>query len=168
MKKASLRERILWMGVPALGMMLFLGIYAYIHQQFHHTPSFPRAKVAIQHAGNAAPIPFTMEIAETPAQQAYGLMFRHEAPPHTGMLFVWDKDQIINMWMKNTYIPLDMLFIRRDGVIEKIIAHTVPFDLTPLSSDEPVRGVIELGGGEAARLGIDTGDKVIYPAFSGP
>lgn len=167
MKKSFLKQQALWTVVPALAMLLFLGVYAFIHQETHKTPSFPRAALTIQHAHGGAPTPYTVEVATTPSQQAYGLMFRHAVPPNTGMLFVWDNDQIIRMWMKNTYVALDMLFVRHDGVIEKIIENTVPFDLTPLSSDEPIRGVIEIGGGEAARLRIETGDKVLYPAFSG-
>jgi hypothetical protein len=110
--------------------------------------------------------PFIIEIAETPEQQRYGLMFRRALPQDAGMLFISDPDRPVSMWMKNTYIPLDMLFIRHDGTIVKIITHAEPFDLTPLSSGEPVRGVIEINAGEAERRGLKIGDKIVSSAFS--
>ena len=109
---------------------------------------------------------FDIELATTPKETSYGLMFRRTIEPQTGMLFIWDPDHPVSMWMKNTYIPLDMLFIRHDGTIARIITHAVPLNLTPLSSDEPVHGVLEMKAGEASRLGLKTGDKVLFWAFS--
>lgn len=167
MKKPSVLRSLVWAGVPALGMVAALVGLSLYHRYSAPVMSFPHATIQIQHADGSAPLAYTVEVATTPQQQAYGLMFRQSLAPNTGMLFVWDNDQVIRMWMKNTYIPLDMLFVRHDGIIEKITTHAVPFDLTTLSSDEPVRGVIEIGGDEAVRQHIKTGDKVLFPAFSG-
>ncbi len=93
-------------------------------------------------------------------------MFRRSMPSDAGMLFIWPADQIVMMWMKNTYVALDMLYVRHDGTIAKIITNAVPLDLTPLSSDEPVRAVIELNAGEATRRGLKPGDKVTSPALN--
>ncbi|MDX2028010.1 MAG: DUF192 domain-containing protein [Alphaproteobacteria bacterium] len=111
-------------------------------------------------------ISFSVEVATTAEQQTYGLMFRRSMPQDSGMLFIWQADQPITMWMKNTYIPLDMLFVQKDGTITKIATHTKPFDLGLISSDGPVRGVVELNAGEAGRHGLKVGDKVLFPAFS--
>ena len=91
-------------------------------------------------------------------------MFVRDLPERfTGMLFVYDRTRYRrSMWMKNTYIPLDMLFIRRDGVISSIIENTEPLSLTSRSSEEPVTYVLELGGGVTAALGISAGDRVLW------
>ena len=88
-------------------------------------------------------------------------MFRRALADDTGMAFQWDAPQIIHMWMKNTYIPLDMLFVDAEGVIVKLLTHAEPLDLTPLSSDLPVTLVVELNAGTIARLGLRKGDKAI-------
>jgi len=111
---------------------------------------------------------FVVEVALTEEQHDRGLMFRREVPSGTGMLFVFNPSRPVAMWMKNTYVPLDMLFVREDGAIIKIIEKTVPMDLTALNSDSPVAGVIEMKGGEAVRLGINIGDLVMYERFMPP
>lgn len=129
-------------------------------------PIFPRAAMTIER-GDGGKLPFTIEIATTREQEMYGLMFRRSLADDAGMLFIFTPEQPVSMWMKNTYIPLDMLFVRADGTIAKIVAQTRPLDLTPIPSDVPVHGVIELNGGVAAKDGIKTGDKVLFSAFSG-
>jgi uncharacterized membrane protein (UPF0127 family) len=166
MKKPSLVQRLIWAGVPALAMAAFLAGVAIFHWYVDSAPVFPHAEIVIQHARGRGSVPYDVELATTAAQQTQGLMFRRSLPANGGMLFLFDTDMTVTFWMKNTYIPLDMLFVRHDGVIAKIVAHTKPFDLSHIPSDEPVRGVIEIGGGEAQRLGIKTGDKVLYSAFS--
>ncbi|MGU3496244.1 DUF192 domain-containing protein [Xanthobacteraceae bacterium A53D] len=108
-----------------------------------------------------------VEVARTDEQRATGLMYRKELPSRQGMLFDFKVDQMVYMWMKNTYIPLDMLFIRADGTIARIEANTTPFSERTISSGEPVRAVIEIAGGEARKLGIAPGDRVGTQLFGG-
>ena len=89
-------------------------------------------------------------------------MFVRDLPPGEGMLFPEDSPQVAHFWMKNTYIPLDMVFVGADGRIAKIIASARPFSLDVLSSDVPVIAVLELRGGEAAQLGLQAGDPVTW------
>jgi uncharacterized membrane protein (UPF0127 family) len=110
---------------------------------------------------------FEVELAATDAQRARGLMFRDTLGDRRGMLFDFKVDQPVAMWMKNTKIPLDMLFIRADGTIARIAAMTTPFSEQTISSGEPVRAVLEIDGGAARRLGIAAGDKVAHPVFRG-
>ncbi len=112
-----------------------------------------------------AELTFKVEIANTPDSRATGLMHRNSLSADAGMLFDFTNSAPVAMWMKNTLIPLDMLFIRADGLIANIAERTVPGSLTPVESDGAVRGVLELNGGTSARLGIKAGDKVIHPLF---
>jgi uncharacterized membrane protein (UPF0127 family) len=114
------------------------------------------------------PRQFAVEIATTPAERARGLMFRERLAPDAGMLFLYAVDQPVSMWMKNTLIPLDMLFIARDGRILKIAERTVPLSTTVIASDGEVAAVLELNGGTADRVGLRPGDRVRYAAFDGP
>ncbi|QQP88175.1 DUF192 domain-containing protein [Skermanella sp. TT6] len=109
--------------------------------------------------------PFAIEVAETPRQMAQGLMFRETMAPDAGMLFVLPQLQTMSMWMKNTFIPLDMVFIGADGRIVNIHENAVPQSLDTISSAGQVKGVLEINGGMAARLGIRAGDRVVHPAF---
>ncbi len=108
---------------------------------------------------------FTVEMAKTPQQQVTGLMFRKSVPADGGMLFDWGTPEISHMWMKNTLVPLDMVFIRADGVIDSIAEDTVPHSLRDISSHGEVVATLELAGGTTARLGITVGDKVLAPMF---
>jgi uncharacterized protein len=105
---------------------------------------------------------FTVEVAATPQEQAYGLMNRSELAPDHGMIFPFDPPRDAAFWMKNTLIPLDMVFVRADGSIANIAANTVPLSLEPVPSDGPVKAVLEIAGGRAAELGIKPGDKVAW------
>ncbi|MBV8169831.1 MAG: DUF192 domain-containing protein [Alphaproteobacteria bacterium] len=127
--------------------------------------TFGRGELEIQSAG--AKHHFNIELAVSQEQWSYGLMFRRTLPPDAGMLFVYEDDHEIQMWMKNTLIPLDMIFIRADGTILRIAERTVPQDLTTIASQGPARAVLEVNGGTASRLGIKPGDRVLYPAFKG-
>lgn len=103
---------------------------------------------------------FDVEIARTPKEQSKGLMFRKELPPKGGMLFPFDPPQVASFWMKNTVIPLDMIFIRPDGTIAHIAANTEPYSLQPVSSGQLNSAVLEIAGGRAAALGIAEDDRV--------
>lgn len=110
---------------------------------------------------------FSVEVVSNDADRAKGLMFRKELPEGRGMLFDFQRDQEIAMWMRNTYIPLDMIFIAGDGRIRRIAENTEPMSERIIPSGGPVRGVLEVIGGTARRLGIAPGDRVAHPIFSG-
>jgi uncharacterized membrane protein (UPF0127 family) len=101
------------------------------------------------------------EVAATPEQQERGLMFRRSLRPDRGMIFPYDPPQDVSFWMKNTIIPLDIVFIRSDGTIVRI-THAKALDLSPLPSGEPVAAVLEIRGGRAAELGIKEGDVATW------
>lgn len=108
---------------------------------------------------------FTVEVADSDAARARGLMFRQRLPEDRGMLFDFGAPRQVAMWMKNTYIPLDMLFIRADGTIAYIAENTKPQSLDTIGVSEPVLAVLELAGGTAKRLGIRGGDRVYHRIF---
>jgi hypothetical protein len=107
---------------------------------------------------------FAIEIADTPDERAKGLMFRETMAADAGMLFDYGVDQNgVAFWMKNTPLPLDMIFIRADGTITQIAAHTTPFSLEPVPSVLPVRFVLEVNAGTAKRIGLKPGDRLRHP-----
>ncbi|MCP4330721.1 MAG: DUF192 domain-containing protein [Alphaproteobacteria bacterium] len=114
----------------------------------------------------AGKVDFTVEVATTPAQKMQGLMFRQSLPKDGGMLFDYGAPRSVAMWMKNTYIPLDLLFIGGDGRIVNIVERAVPHSLATIPSDGPVRAVLEVNGGTVSRLGIAPGDRVAHGIFS--
>jgi len=105
---------------------------------------------------------FDIYVASSRAQQMRGLMHVRELPEMTGMIFVYRRAEIHSMWMKNTYIPLDMLFIRGDGTVSSVAADTVPLTLDSVASIEPVNYVLELNAGVTAKLGIGTESQIIF------
>lgn len=109
---------------------------------------------------------FSVEVMTNDADRAKGLMFRRELPDGQGMLFDFQREQDIAMWMKNTYIPLDMIFIRGDGTIRRIAENTTPLSEVTIPSGGPIRGVLEVIGGTARKFGIKPGDRVAHPIFS--
>lgn len=111
---------------------------------------------------------FIVEVARTEAEQAMGLMHRTELAPDRGMIFPFAQPRIASFWMKNTLIPLDMIFIRGDGTISAIAVNTVPLqEQPPYTSHEPVSAVLEIAGGRSVELGIAQGDRVEWPAVRG-
>jgi uncharacterized membrane protein (UPF0127 family) len=108
---------------------------------------------------------FTVEMALSPDQQTVGLMFRTEVAANEGMIFDWGTPRESSMWMRNTLVPLDMLFIAADGRIHRIAERTVPLSLTPIGSNGPVRATLELQGGITERLDIRVGDRVLHRMF---
>lgn len=122
--------------------------------------AFGRAEVRI---GTAAGVRlFHVELAETPEQRARGLMFRRTLAPDAGMLFLFPERERPTMWMANTWLPLDMLFIAADGRVAHVFANAVPRSRLTISSPRPARMVLELGGGTARRLGIAPGDRLSW------
>ncbi len=121
---------------------------------------FPRTTLDIVAQGHQDR--FKVWIADTTVRQEQGLMFVRNLPPGEGMLFPQAGPQVAHFWMKNTFIPLDMVFVGENGRIAKIIAKAKPSSLSALSSDVPVIAVLEIRGGEAKRLGIAVGDRVSW------
>jgi len=109
---------------------------------------------------------FSVEVVATEEERQKGLMFRKQLPEGTGMLFDFKVEAPVSFWMKNTYIPLDMIFIRGDGRIASIAENTEPLSERLIPSNGPVRGVLEVIGGTAKKLGIRPGDRVAHPIFS--
>lgn len=108
---------------------------------------------------------FAIEVADDAAERATGLMFRQDMPLSEGMLFVYDTPRRPSFWMKNTLIPLDMIFADATGTVTRVHANAVPGDLTPVDGGEGVMFVLELNGGLAARLGIAPGAVLRHPAI---
>lgn len=128
------------------------------------TVTFPRGTLVIDTARGDAR--FEIEIARTEAERSRGLMYRGELAPDAGMLFLFDPVREANMWMRNTFIALDMLFIAPDGRITGIAANTTPLSDAAIASGVPVRAVLELAAGTAARRGIKPGDRVRAEALA--
>ena len=108
---------------------------------------------------------FKVEVMRTRDEQAKGLMFRRFMPDDRGMLFAFNRDEPAAMWMKNTYIPLDMVFIARNGQVTSIAADTEPLSERTIPSNGPAWGVVELNAGAAARMGLKPGDLARHPIF---
>lgn len=127
-------------------------------------PTLPKAPLTIiDDQGKAHH--FQVEMATTPAEQETGLMFRTSVPADGGMLFVFPTIQPEPFWMKNTLVPLDMVFINADGTIRAIAENTVPYSLAPVDSGGPVKAVLELQGGLTAKENISVGDQVQAATF---
>ena len=151
--------------IPAWWLALVLAWVTQLPAQEPQRPlelaTFPRTTLEITHqAGGTRTYSFQIWIADTPERAAQGLMFVSDLPETMGMVFPVEPPRIESMWMKNTYIELDMLFIDAHGRISKIIERAAPLSLQTLSSDTPVSAVLELRGGQAAKLGLHTGDSV--------
>jgi uncharacterized membrane protein (UPF0127 family) len=110
---------------------------------------------------------FSVEMATTEQEKETGLMYRKELPDGKGMLFDFSPEQQISMWMKNTYIPLDMIFIRADGRILRIAENTEPQSTRIIPSGGLAKGVLEVIAGTAKKYGIEPGDRVAHPLFNG-
>lgn len=134
-----------------------------LRAQIPSLQSFEKSSLEVRSAKGSHK--FSVELAVTEAQHSQGLMFRRHLAPDAGMLFLYRQAQVARFWMKNTYVPLDMLFIAADGRIRSIAERTVPLSLETVSSDGVVIAVLELNAGTAARLGIRPGDRVIHPSL---
>jgi uncharacterized protein len=153
----------------AMGAVLLLGLAMLLgsvraQPEVEPLSAFPTSLLAIRTAaGNV--INFKIWSADTPARDEQGLMYVRSMDLHAGMLFVFPKNQRVAMWMKNTYIPLDMLFMNQHGVIEYIAANTTPLSEAIVGPSTPEYAVLELNGGACARLGIKVGDSVLHGSF---
>ena len=122
----------------------------------------PRGTVSI--ATKHGPAVFEVEIAADQVSQERGLMYRSSMAPNAGMLFDFHEPSYVSFWMKNTKLPLDMIFIRPDGTIADIAANARPYSTRLIKSPEAVRAVLEINGGRAAALGIEPGARAIFTA----
>ncbi len=125
---------------------------------------FGRSEVKITTVGGGS-YHFNIEVAETPDQLHQGLMFRDTMADDAGMLFLLGVNEVASFWMRNTFLPLDMLFIAHDGRITNIHRNAAPGSTAIISSTEPVVSVLEVNAGITARLGIHAGDRVVHPSF---
>ena len=128
------------------------------------TVTFGRSEITIVTAGGAR-FPFTVEVAETPEQLRQGLMYRETMAPDAGMLFRLGTEEVASFWMHNTFLPLDMIFIARDGHVTNIHRNAAPGSTAIISSVSPVVAVLEVNAGTSARLGLHAGDRVTSTAL---
>lgn len=122
---------------------------------------------SVQLRGDWGQVRFSVEIADDAEERSRGLMFRREMPRNAGMLFVYDAPQRASFWMKNTLIPLDMVFVDRSGVVTRVHHDAVPGDLTSIDGGQNVYAVLEINAGLARRYGIGVGSQLRHPVFSG-
>jgi len=145
----------------AVALALFVGALATLTLLTPHTvanEALQRVPLTVVTA--AGPTVFKVEIADTDAKRETGLMYRKMLPADEGMLFDFQTTEPVYFWMKNTIVPLDMIFIRADGTIARIAERTVPFSERTVPSVQPVRFVLEVVAGTAARLGLKAGDRI--------
>src|SRR5476649_1789310 len=142
-----------WISVVLFGLLLVVG------------PVQPAGLGTVEIATKSGVHAFSVEIVDNDADRAKGLMYRKELPEGKGMLFDFKREQDVSFWMENTYIPLDMLFIRADGQILRIAENTEPLSTRLIPSGGPVRAVLEVIGGTARKFGIAPGDRVAHPIF---
>jgi len=128
-------------------------------------PARPAPLPTLEIASKTGVHVFAVEIADTEPAREKGLMYRKQLPEGQGMLFDFHRDQEVAFWMKNTYIPLDMIFIQGDGRILRIAENAEPLSTRTIPSGGAVRAVLEVIGGTAEKLGIGPGDRVAYPPF---
>jgi uncharacterized membrane protein (UPF0127 family) len=145
-----------------MALLLFFASAVAAADQVVRLPSEP---LVIETAsGNE--LSFDAEIADDDAERSRGLMFRRSMQEREAMLFIWPEPYEVGMWMRNTYIPLDMLFITADGEVVHIARETVPHSLDVVSAGREVLAVLEIKGGAAGRLGIAPGDRVRHRFFA--
>lgn len=124
------------------------------------------ADTALYLRGDWGTARFTVDVADTPAARSAGLMFVDHMPTMHGMIFVYDRPQPVSFWMKNTLIPLDMIFADEQGVVQRVHENAIPGDLTSIPGGDAIQFVLEINGGMADRLGIDAGSEMRHPAIS--
>jgi uncharacterized membrane protein (UPF0127 family) len=159
--------RLLAAPLKSAFLALFLGLACLVGMAMATAPKAPKfdtAPLTIV-TGTGVSHPFTVEIAISDAQREYGLMFRTEMAADHGMIFDFQTPQPVRMWMENTVLPLDMLFLDGNGTVTHIVENAVPYSQTIIDSGGPVTYVIELNGGIVKKLGLAVGDKVSSPSI---
>lgn len=146
---------------PAAALLATVAVVAVIAA----APAQAAGEAIIEIVSKSGVHAFAVELATNEDERSRGLMFRKQLPDGHGMLFDFEQDQPVTMWMKNTYLPLDMVFIRADGTISRIAADTEPLSTAIIASGGPVLAVLELNAGTAAKLGIAPGDRIEHAMF---
>ncbi|MGQ0656821.1 MAG: DUF192 domain-containing protein [Chromatiales bacterium] len=149
-------------GLPAMTAVLVLG--GWLLLAVHAGQGLPLTEIIIE-TESGGEHRFMLEVADTEAARRRGLMFRKALPADGGMFFDLGEERDISIWMKDTALSLDVLFVRADGLIVSIAPQTRPMTLTPIPAPQPVRAAIEVNGGTCERLGIRVGDRVRHPIF---
>jgi len=152
------------MAVKLKTLILIVGLVCFEAVAWAGETTFEQTELTVKTA--KGDVSLIVELAENPKQRARGLMYRQSLPQGNGMLFDFKKPIAVKMWMKNTYIPLDMVFIDELGKIINIARNTVPHSTKIISSAAPALAVLEIGGGQAARLNIKPGDRVRHSIFA--
>lgn len=142
---------------------LLVLMFSWVMPALAQEVTFSRSPLTIH--TSVGDLKFDVELALTPEQRSRGLMFRDKVEPYTGMLFDFGPPQPVTMWMMNTKVSLDMLFIAADGTITRIAANTEPYSTRTIDSGGLVKGVLEIAGGNARLLGIKPGDRILHPVF---
>jgi uncharacterized membrane protein (UPF0127 family) len=132
---------------------------------FAHTASAECSPDRVTVSGDWGQAHFQVSVADDNAERAQGLMFVEQMPIMAGMLFVYDQPQSVSFWMRNTLIPLDMLFVAPTGEILAIHENAIPLDTTPIPGGDGVQMVLEVNGGLSARLGVEVGNVLQHPSF---
>ena len=154
--------------LPIAGTLFWLGAWAAATstaaQTATETPvAVDRAQLTVETESGRHT--YSVEVARTPAQQARGLMFRDSMPADGGMLFIFEPERVVSMWMKNTFLSLDMLFVDSAGRILHIAERTEPMSRARITAGQPVRAVVELNAGTARAIGARPGDRITSPAL---
>jgi uncharacterized membrane protein (UPF0127 family) len=145
-----------WAFVPAVLVVVYGGYLSVSHRP---QKGLPEKAIIVTNSDGAA-FRLSVEMAVTPAEREKGLMFRRSIAPNSGMLFEFPKAQVVDFWMKDTILPLDMVFISQDGVVDSIAVNQPPFSLVNPFSVGPVVATLEIPAGMATRLGLKRGDRV--------
>jgi uncharacterized protein len=156
--------RAAWLAAVIVLVAGFAGVSRAQTGPIEDLAAFPQDKLEISDGKKVKHV-FQVWLADSPQRQSQGLMFVRDLPDLRGMLFVHEQPREISMWMKNTYIPLDMVFIDGRGRIQQIIEQATPHSLAIIRSDKPALAVLEIAGGEAQRLGLHPGQRVSHPAL---
>lgn len=170
MRKARTKRTAIVAGtlVLAIGLALLASITYYAAKGYAQRvtlePQFLESESLTVVTGQGR-FDLTVEVADEPNEQAIGLMFREEMETDHGMLFDFGETRPVSMWMKNTPLSLDMIFIRKDGTVANIAERTVPFSVETVSSSEPVAFVLEIKGGVARMMGLKPGDRLEHRLF---
>ncbi len=144
---------------------VFAALLVFMSASFASPPDKPLPLSTLVIDTDHGPHSFRVELATDEASQERGLMYRKELAPDGGMLFDFHRPQMETFWMKNTILPLDIIFIRADGTISSIAPDAVPYSTTSIPSAEPIRAVLEINGGRASALGIEPDQRVHFAIF---
>ncbi|MDE2030598.1 MAG: DUF192 domain-containing protein [Alphaproteobacteria bacterium] len=158
------KNKILLLALAAAAALALLLWATAVKGWPHARPVFAHAKLTVTRQDSKV-FSYDVEVAQSLRQQIYGLMYVRKLPSDAGMIFPYDPPREVAFWMENTYIPLDMLFVKPDGTIGRIVTNAKPFDLAPIDSQINVSAVIEINAGDVARHGFTVGDRVASSAL---